>query len=342
MTRLIPGRDRLPSAPPPILGLAGAPTPPAAPRRPVPSPRGPVLPRPASTRPTATAPGDLLGEQHPHHALEPGGPPGERPVHESPVRDGPAQADPARPPDDPAAVLWAAYRSAPGRPTRDLLVLHYRPLVAAVVRRTTRRLPAHVEPADLVQAGVLGLIEAIERYDPCRCPRFEGYAAARIRGAVLDELRAQDWVPRAVRLRARETARAREHLTVRLRRTTTEREVAEVLQVGPRELNAAAPARLLSIELLREGAYGGAVDAVADGDADPAAGALERETRRQLWHAVAQLGERDRLVLRLYYLERRTLAEIGRMLGVTESRICQLHSRLVGRLRGALEQLAAG
>ncbi len=277
--------------------------------------------------------------------LDPAAPRG--PAPEGPVRQGSAQVDPgrqdpARWPDDPAAALWAAYRSTPGRLTRDRLVLHYRPLVAAVVRRVVRRLPAHVEPADLVQSGVLGLIEAIERYDPCRCPHFEGYAVPRVRGAVLDELRAQDWVPRAVRLRAREAARAREHLTVRLRRTTTEREVADVLRVGSRELRAAASARLLSIELLREGAHGAVLDAVADDDPDPAAGALERETRRQLWGAVAQLGERDRLVVRLYYLERRTLAEIGRMLGVTESRICQLHSRLVGRLRGALEQLAAG
>jgi RNA polymerase sigma factor FliA len=256
---------------------------------------------------------------------------------------------PARPPDgtadsahDPAPALWAAYRHTPGRLTRDRLVLHYQPLVRAVVDRTVGRLPRHVEPADLVQSGVFGLLEAIERYDPSRCPRFESYAVPRIRGAVLDELRAQDWVPRTVRLRAREAARAREHLTVRLRRTATEREVADALQVGPRELRATAATQLLSIERLREGAEGGTVDAFADAATDPATAAQEQEMRRQLWWAIAQLGERDRLVLRLYYLEQRTLAEIGRLLGVTESRICQLHARLVGRLRGALEELAAG
>jgi RNA polymerase sigma factor FliA len=245
-------------------------------------------------------------------------------------------------PDDPARALWAAYRRAPERALRDRLVLHYRPLVRAVVRRTADRLPAHVEPADLLQSGVFGLIEAIERYDPARCPRFETYAAPRIRGAVLDELRAQDWVPRTVRLRAREAARAREDLTVRLRRTATDREVADALQVGPRELGVAAPTQLLSIERLCEGADGGALDAFADQTPDPAAAAQDRESRRQLLIAVARLGERDRLVVRLYYVEQRTLAEIGRMLGVTESRICQLHTRLVGRLRGTLEELAAG
>lgn len=255
-----------------------------------------------------------------------------------PVADPP----PDDPPDDPADALWAAYRRAPERALRDRLVLHYRPLVRAVVRRTADRLPPHVEPADLLQSGVFGLIEAIERYDPARCPRFETYAAPRIRGAVLDELRAQDWVPRTVRLRAREAARAREDLTVRLRRTATDREVADALQVGPRELGVAAPTRLLSIERLCEGAGGAVLDAVADGAPDPAAAVQDRESRRQLRLAVARLGERDRLVVRLYYVEQRTLAEIGRMLGVTESRICQLHTRLVGRLRGTLEELAAG
>jgi RNA polymerase sigma factor for flagellar operon FliA len=189
---------------------------------------------------------------------------------------------------------------------------------------------------------VFGLVEAIERYDPERCPRFESYAASRIRGAVLDELRAQDWVPRTVRLRARQAEQARECLTVSLRRTATQREVADLLQVGSRELGAAAPSRVLSIDLLRERTDGGTIDGFADDAPDPAAAVQERETRRQLWQAVAELGERDRLVVRLYYLERRTLAEIGQMLGVTESRICQLHARLVGRLRGALEELAAG
>jgi RNA polymerase sigma factor FliA len=258
--------------------------------------------------------------------------------------DGPARAPDgtAATTDDPASALWAAYRRSPGRLTRDRLVLHYHPLVRAVVNRAVGRLPGHVEPADLVQSGVFGLLEAIERFDPSRCPRFESYAVRRIRGAVLDELRAQDWVPRTVRLRAREAARAREHLTVRLRRTATEREVADALQVAPRELRATAATQLLSIERLREGAGGGTVDAFADAAADPATAAQEQEMRRQLRWAIAQLGERDRLVLRLYYLERRTLAEIGRLLGVTESRICQLHARLVGRLRGALEELAAG
>ena len=325
MTRLIPGRDRPPSGSPQLLGLAEAL---AATLRARTTPSAAVAPGdpPASPRAAPRSDTPSLG---PRDAVpSPGHPP-------------PAD-DPCQVPEDPAAALWAAYRATPDRLGRDRLVVHYCPLVRAVVQRTAVRLPAHVDVADLVQSGVFGLVEAIERYDPERSPRFESYAASRIRGAVLDELRAQDWVPRTVRLRARQAAHAREHLTGRLRRTATEREVADLLQVGSRELGAAVPNRVLSFELLREHADGGALDTVPGDAPDPAAAVQERETRRQLWQAVAQLGERDRLVVRLYYLERRTLADIGRMLGVTESRICQLHARLVGRLRGALEELAAG
>jgi RNA polymerase sigma factor for flagellar operon FliA len=207
-----------------------------------------------------------------------------------------------------------------------------------VARRTAERLPDHVEPADLVQSGVFGLLEAIDRFDPDRCSRFESYAVPRIRGAVLDELRAQDWVPRTVRLRIREADRVREELAVRLRRTATEREVADVLGLLPSELGAAAAAPVLSVEQL-SGA-GGVLDGLAGAEPDPEAAVAEQETRRLLWCAVAQLGERDRLVLRLYYLEDRTLAEIGRMLGVTESRVSQLHGRLVARLRARLAELS--
>jgi RNA polymerase sigma factor for flagellar operon FliA len=219
--------------------------------------------------------------------------------------------------------------------------VHYRPLVRIVAHRTAERLPGHVEPADLVQSGVFGLLEAIDRFDPDRCSRFESYAVPRIRGAVLDELRAQDWVPRTDRVRTREVERVREQLAMRLRRTASEREVADALGVPLRELRGGTAARVVSVEQLRSGTGGAALDMLACAGPDPATAAQEQETRRQLWHAVDELGERDRLVLRLYYLEDRTLAEIGSMLGVTESRVCQLHSRLVGRLRSRLTELAS-
>ena len=239
--------------------------------------------------------------------------------------------------------LWDAFLTSPTRPVRDLLLIHYAPLLRSVAHRTAAGLPSHVDVADLVQSGVFGLIEAVERFDPARCPRFESYAAQRIRGAILDELRAQDWVPRTIRGRARELDRAQERLECRLQRGATDRELADELGVAPRELrDRARHTRLISVELLDE-ASGGLSELLVDTAApDPMTVVQAQETSRQLRAAVAQLGERDRQVIRMYYLENRTLADIGRCLGVTESRVCQLHTRLVGRLRGRLEELAAG
>ncbi|MBN9101893.1 MAG: FliA/WhiG family RNA polymerase sigma factor [Pseudonocardia sp.] len=253
--------------------------------------------------------------------------------------------DPARPPVRPSGLdeLWSEYLAGPTRPLRDRLVLHYAPLVRAVAHRVAVGLPSYVDHADLAQSGVFGLIDAVERFDPERCPRFESYAAQRIRGAILDELRAQDWVPRTVRGRARELERAQERLENRLLRAATDRELADELGVPVRDLRGLTQqVQMISVEALEENS-GGVSELLADDRTpDPMAVVQARETMRQLTMAVAQLGERDRRVVELYYLENRTLAEIGRLLGVTESRVCQLHSRLVGRLRGRLEELAVG
>jgi RNA polymerase sigma factor for flagellar operon FliA len=239
--------------------------------------------------------------------------------------------------------LWAAYLADRGRTVRDRLVVHYTPLLRAVAHRLAGALPSYVEVADLVQCGVFGLIDAVERFDPERSPRFESFAVPRIRGAILDELRAQDWVPRTVRGRARELERAQERLEARLLRAATDGELAAELGLPVHEVRALGQqVQLISVEALDENS-GGFSELLADDHApDPMAVVQAAETLRQLAYAVAQLGERDRTVVRLYYLENRTLAEIGKQLGVTESRVCQLHSRLVGRLRGRLEELAAG
>ncbi len=257
----------------------------------------------------------------------------------APIAPPPADAGPAAAIDE----LWAAYLDTPNRVRRDQLVVHYTPLVRAVAHRVAAGLPSYVDHADLVQSGVFGLIDAVLRFDPERCPRFESYAAQRIRGAILDELRAQDWVPRSVRWRARELERAQERLESSLLRGATERELAAEMGVPVRDLaGLTRQVQLISVEALYESS-GGASELLTDDDApDPMSVVQARETMRQLSAAVAQLGERDQTVVRLYYLENRTLAEIGRLLGVTESRVCQLHSRLVGRLRGRLEEFAAG
>lgn len=260
-----------------------------------------------------------------------------------PPRTVPAAGVPGHAHGDPSAVpdpQWAAYRAAPSRAGRDRLVERYAPLVRAIAHRVVAGLPAHVDHADLVQSGVFGLIDAIERFDPERSARFEAFAAQRIRGAILDELRAQDWVPRTVRGRLRELERAQERLEGRLRRAATDRELSAETGLPLGDVRSLSQrVQVLSVEELKERA-GGVAELLACAEPDPGSVVQARETMRQLNAAVAGLGERDREVVRLYYLENRTLAEIGRALGVTESRVCQLHSRLVGRLRGRLDELA--
>jgi RNA polymerase sigma factor for flagellar operon FliA len=197
-----------------------------------------------------------------------------------------------------------------------------------------------VDVADLVQSGIFGLVDAIEKFDPDRGHRFEAYATQRIRGAILDELRAQDWVPRSVRGRAREIERALEGLGAQLQRAPTDGELADELGIELAELKRTYERlRMTSVLALDElmitdRGSGSLADTLRDhGAADPVTALLDHDTRRQLAEAVAQLAEKERTVVSLYYFENRTLAEIGRALGVTESRACQLHTRAVLRLR---------
>ena len=249
-------------------------------------------------------------------------------------------ADGSAPVDEPLDEQWTEYLAAPTREARDRLVVRYTPLVRVVAHRVLVGLPTHVDHADLTQSGIFGLIDAIERFDPRRCPRFESFAVQRIRGAILDELRAQDWVPRTVRGRVRELERAQERLERQLQRAATDREIAAEMHLPVREVQGLIrQVQVVSVEALDE-ISGGVADLFTDAAPDPMSVVQARETMRQLNAAVAGLGERDRTVVQLYYLENRTLAEIGRLLGVTESRVCQLHARLVERLRGRLDGLA--
>jgi RNA polymerase sigma factor for flagellar operon FliA len=240
-------------------------------------------------------------------------------------------------------ALWAEYGAEPKQRLRDRLVLHYAPLVKYVAGRIGTGLPAHVDVADLIQSGIFGLVDAIERFEPERGLKFETYAMQRIRGAILDELRSQDWVPRSVRGRAREVERALEHLGAKLQRTPTDQELATELGMNVTELSDLyARLQLTSVVALDEVITAGrgptslAETLPDDGAHDPVAALVDLDNRRQLADAIAQLTERDRIVVTLYYFENLTLAEIGTVLGVTESRVCQLHTRAVLRLRGKL------
>ncbi|GAA3055810.1 FliA/WhiG family RNA polymerase sigma factor [Actinokineospora globicatena] len=244
-------------------------------------------------------------------------------------------------------ALWRRFGVAREQLLRDRLVLHYAPLVKYVAGRVGTGLPAHVDVSDLIQSGIFGLVDAIEKFEPERGLKFETYAMQRIRGAILDDLRAQDWVPRTVRGRAREVERGIERLGAKLQRTPNDSELADELGLSVGELrDVYAQLQLTSVVALDElAAAGRGINSLADvledeAAEDPVALLVDQDNRRQLAEAIGLLVERDRVVVTLYYFENLTLAEIGRVLGVTESRVCQLHTRAVLRLRAKLMETA--
>jgi RNA polymerase sigma factor for flagellar operon FliA len=209
-------------------------------------------------------------------------------------------------------------------------------------------LPASVEQADLVSYGMFGLIDALQKFEPGRGNKFETYAIPRIKGAIIDELRAMDWVPRSVRFKAREIEKAHSDLEAMLKRAPTEVELAERLGMSRRELHdVVSQISFVSVlaldELVSVGADRGEqvslIDTLADKAYDPTHGVESQETRGLLAAAINSLSEREKIVVTLYYFEGLTLAEIGDILGVTESRVCQIHTKAVAGLRGQLSEV---
>src|SRR6201988_2683958 len=243
--------------------------------------------------------------------------------------------------------LWIEYRRTRDKALRDRLILTYAPLVKYVAGRLGSGLPAHVEEGDLVSYGLLGLISAIERYDPERDVKFETYAITRIKGAIIDELRALDWVPRSVRARAREIEKVHAKLEHQLHRTPTDEEMARELKISLEEFQEAlvkiSTSTVVALDELWavSASSGDAVsllDTLHDPDApDPEAMLAQSELKDRLADAIAALPEREKLVIALYYYENLTLREIGEVLGVTESRISQLHTKAVLRLKSRLQ-----
>jgi len=229
---------------------------------------------------------------------------------------------------------------------RERLVIAYAPLVKYVAGRLGSGLPPHVEEADLISFGLGGLISAIERFDLSRKIKFETYAITRIRGAIIDELRALDWVPRSIRARAREIERANVKLEARLQRAPTDDELADELGVSVGELHdtllQVSRSTIVALdELWTMSDAGGEkvslLDTLPDGDSpDPQVLVAHAELRETIAAAIASLPERERLVIGLYYYESLTLREVGEVLGVTESRVSQLHTKAVLRLRSKL------
>jgi RNA polymerase sigma factor FliA len=254
----------------------------------------------------------------------------------------PAPAGPVDPAVAELAALWEEYKGTGSAGSRERLILHYAPLVKYVASRVATGLPTSVEQADLVSYGMFGLIDALQKFDPARGNKFETYAIPRIKGAIIDELRALDWVPRSVRFKAREIEKVTTDLETMLKRAPTEREVAERLGVSLPELhgviNQISFVSVLALdELLTVGSDRGEtvslMDSLADRRTDPTTGLEGQETRGILAAAINSLSEREKIVVTLYYFEGLTLAEIGDILGVTESRVCQIHTKAVGQLR---------
>jgi RNA polymerase sigma factor for flagellar operon FliA len=248
---------------------------------------------------------------------------------------------------DDTQALWLEYRRSKDKGIRDRLILTYAPLVKYVAGRVGSGLPAHVDEEDLVSYGLLGLMGAIDRFDPSRDIKFETFAIARIKGAIIDELRSLDWVPRSVRSRARDIERAMADLERTLHRAPTDEEIADKLGITEEELDdSLTDISRSSIAALDElwtisGSSGGdqvaLIDTIEDTSGPDPQGALaQTELREALGEAIARLPEREKLVVTLYYYEELTLREIGEVLGVTESRVSQLHTKAILRLKARL------
>ncbi len=232
-----------------------------------------------------------------------------------------------------------------GTPEADKLIVEYAPLIKFIAQRIAVRLPPHIELDDLTSAGVMGLIDAIGKFDPSKDTQFKTYAEIRVRGAILDELRSLDWVPRSVRQRATEISQAYAAVEQRMGRAATDEEIASELGLPLEEfykqLGNAKSAPLLSIEDLggmgKDGEKRDIMEVLAGSpDTDPQMMARVSEVREIIGRAIDQLPEKERLLVSLYYYEELTMKEIGEVLGITESRVSQLHTRAVMRLRGKL------
>jgi RNA polymerase sigma factor for flagellar operon FliA len=242
--------------------------------------------------------------------------------------------------------LWRRYKSNGDEQARERLVVAYSPLVKYVAGRMASGLPAHVEESDLISYGLVGLISAIERFELEREIKFETYAITRIKGAIIDELRSLDWVPRSVRARARDIERANSKLEHQLQRAPTDDEMSAELKMSVEDFQesllqisnstVAALDELWSVSDA-SGDQVSLLDTLQDpGAPDPAQVMDATDLKDRMADAIARLPEREKLVVALYYYENLTLREIGEVLGVTESRVSQLHTKAVLRLRSRL------
>jgi RNA polymerase sigma factor for flagellar operon FliA len=230
---------------------------------------------------------------------------------------------------------------------KEQIVLEHTPLIRYIVNRIAVRLPSHIDLDDLHNTGVIGLMDAIEKYDPEKNCKFKTYAEFRIKGAILDQLRSLDWVPRSVRQKSRKLEKAYGEVEQRLGRQANEDEVADSLGLQIEKfhelLNQVRGISLVNLEEIRsttaEGERtGGYADIVEDVNSEnPLATLKVSETKHIIGDTIAVLPEKERLVVSFYYYEDLNMKEIGSILGITESRVCQIHTKAMLRLRGKLK-----
>ena len=228
---------------------------------------------------------------------------------------------------------------------RDALIKETLPLIKHIAHRVATRLPANIEIRDLINAGVLGLLDAIEKFEPERNVKFKTYAEVRIRGAILDSLRNLDWAPRSLRKKSKDLEKTYSDLSQKLGRTVTDEEVSEAMGENIDDFHALVD----QLHGLTIGSFENLSDSEDsenyinyypdDGSNDPYAKFESNELTKMLAEAIEDLPEKERLVLSLYYYEEFTMKEIGALLGVNESRVSQLHTKATLRLRGKLAKV---
>jgi RNA polymerase sigma factor for flagellar operon FliA len=256
-----------------------------------------------------------------------------------------------RPTASTAEALWRAWIQNGDVAARDRLVLSYAPMVKYLACRKVRELPAHCELDDLVSCGLLALIAAVDRFDPAKGATFEQYAWTRVSGAIMDELRRQDWAPRSLRRSGRAIERARDEWQAKTGRLPSDGELAHELEIGVTDLRGQleglARADLLSLNTPARGAeesmlveVGDTIEAPA-GEFDPESAALANERAQVLRDAIASLSEREQTILVLLYVKHLQGAEIGRLLGVSESRVSQILSSIRRTLKEHIESYAS-
>jgi RNA polymerase sigma factor for flagellar operon FliA len=230
---------------------------------------------------------------------------------------------------------------------KEQIVLEHTPLIRYIVNRIAVRLPSHIDLDDLHNTGVIGLMDAIEKYNPEKNCKFKTYAEFRIKGAILDQLRSLDWVPRSVRQKSRRLERAYVEIEQRLGRSASEHEVADLLGLELGEfhflVNQVRGISMVNLDELRSGNdldQAGFGDIFEDVKAENPFHSLKaRELRQAIAECISDLPEKERLVISLYYFEDLNMKEIGNVLGITESRVCQIHTKAVGRLRSKLNNI---